>query len=692
MLELNGLVEVVQTLEESTAHTLERCGVAWERLERAEAEERYPIRVPEGSFVVVQPEAGIVRADKALAAFAQGLDVREDSRVRPDELDADAVVVTAGPWVNELLDEPLPVKVTRETLAYFRLEEGRPIPSVVSFKPGRHTHEMYSLHDPEYGLKVGAHHAGPEADANVPGEPGAGADRADRGLGECDLPARRPRAGRRRDVHVHDHRGRELHPRAPRPRRRRLALLGPRLQVRAGDRRAARRPRDPGCLRRRLRRRPGGRAGFAGTAVQHTDLAAERRGSRLDTAQYPSAVPTYQVRGEVPRKRHIQFRDNGTLLTEEVMGLEGFSGNESILYHLTSPCRVTKVDEFEPIERDEWVPDGHQHRHFATMGLEAEGDAISGRRLLMWNQDVEISLCRPEAEMDYFFRNGEGDEVIFVHEGSGTLETIFGEVPYKEGDYVVVPARHDLPLPARGRPALPRLRVTRPDRDPAPLPQRVRAAARARALLPPRHPPADRAADAPRRAASSRSRCGSATATRPTSLDYHPFDVVGWDGYVYPWTFSIHDFEPITGRIHMPPPSHQTFEGRNFVICSFCPRKLDFDPLAIPIPYHHSNLNSEEMIYYVSGNFGSRRGIEVGSVTLHPSGIPHGPHPGLAEKSIGQTETHELAVMCDTFHPLRLTKLAKGLDDGQYAYSWLEERAPAAGDADEDPAGVTSHF
>jgi homogentisate 1,2-dioxygenase len=174
-------------------------------------------------------------------------------------------------------------------------------------------------------------------------------------------------------------------------------------------------------------------------------------------------------------------------------------------------------------------------------------------------------------------------------------------------------------------------------------------------------------------------------------LDYHPFDVVGWDGYVYPWTFDINDFEPITGRIHMPPPSHQTFQGQNFVICSFCPRKLDFDPLAIPIPYHHSNLNSEEMIYYVSGNFGSRRGIEVGSVTLHPSGIPHGPHPGLAEKSIGQTETHELAVMCDTFHPLRLTKLAQELDDGKYAYSWSEPAEPAQ-DADADPAGVTSHF
>jgi homogentisate 1,2-dioxygenase len=170
-------------------------------------------------------------------------------------------------------------------------------------------------------------------------------------------------------------------------------------------------------------------------------------------------------------------------------------------------------------------------------------------------------------------------------------------------------------------------------------------------------------------------------------LDYHPFDVVGWDGYLYPWTFSIHDFEPITGRIHQPPPSHQTFQGRNFVICSFCPRKLDYDPLAVPIPYHHSNLQSEEMIYYVSGNFGSRKGVNVGSITLHPSGLPHGPQPGLAEKSIGMTETGELAVMCDTFHPLRLSTFAAGLDDGKYAYSWYE---PA--DADPSTAGATSHF
>jgi homogentisate 1,2-dioxygenase len=170
-------------------------------------------------------------------------------------------------------------------------------------------------------------------------------------------------------------------------------------------------------------------------------------------------------------------------------------------------------------------------------------------------------------------------------------------------------------------------------------------------------------------------------------LDYHPFDVVGWDGYLYPWTFSIHDFEPITGRIHQPPPSHQTFQGPNFVICSFCPRKLDFDPQAVPIPYHHSNLQSEEMIYYVSGNFGSRKGISVGSITLHPSGLPHGPHPGLAEKALGVAETTELAVMCDTFRPLKLSAFARDLDDGKYAYSWYEPPSE-----EPDLAGVTSHL
>jgi homogentisate 1,2-dioxygenase len=401
-------------------------------------------------------------------------------------------------------------------------------------------------------------------------------------------------------------------------------------------------------------------------------------------------VPFYHRLGEVPRKRHIQFRDNGTLLTEEVMGLEGFSGNESILYHLQSPCRVKEVGGFEPIERDEWMPDAHAHRHLHTFGIDAGGDAITGRRLLMWNNDVEISLCRPADEMDEatFYRNGERDEVIFVHEGSGTLETIFGDLPYKEGDYVVVPRGTTY----RFRPEGEQRYLVFETPGLITIPKRYR---NEHGQLMEHAPYYHRDIHPPTELHTSRERGDFLVKVRVRDgyqtygIDYHPFDVVGWDGYLFPWTFSIHDFEPITGRIHMPPPSHQTFQGPNFVICSFCPRKLDFDPLAVPIPYHHSNLQSEEMIYYVSGNFGSRRGIEVGSITLHPSGLPHGPHPGLAERSLGQTETHELAVMCDTFNPLRLTTLARDLDDGRYALSWYD--APDATPS-EDPAGVTSHL
>ena len=403
-------------------------------------------------------------------------------------------------------------------------------------------------------------------------------------------------------------------------------------------------------------------------------------------------MPFYQRLGDVPRKRHIQFRENGTLLTEEVMGLEGFTGNESILYHLHSPCRVMKLDGFEAIKRDEWVPDQHAHRHFKTGDVKPEGDEITGRRLLMWNDDVEISLCRPARQMDYFFRNGEGDEVIFVHEGTGTLQTTFGDVPYKEGDYVVVPRgttyRFD-PVGAQRylvfeTPGL----VEIPKRYRNEYGQLVEGAPYYNRDI---HPPSELRTVREQGEFDVKVRVRGGYQTYV--VDYHPFDVVGWDGYLYPWTFSVHDFEPITGRIHQPPPSHQTFQGQNFVICSFCPRKLDFDPEAVPIPYHHSNLQSEEMIYYVSGNFGSRKGVEVGSITLHPSGLPHGPQPGLAEKSLGMTETHELAVMCDTFHPLKLSTLARGLDDGKYMYSWAED--PVAGDGrtpDDDPAGVTSHF
>jgi homogentisate 1,2-dioxygenase len=425
-------------------------------------------------------------------------------------------------------------------------------------------------------------------------------------------------------------------------------------------------------------------------------------------------MPFYQRLGDVPRKRHVQFRENGTLLTEEVMGLEGFTGNESILYHLQSPCRVMELAGFEPIERKEWVPDQHAHRHFKTFDVKPEGDAVTGRRLLMWNSDVEISLCRPSGQMDYFFRNGEGDEVIFVHEGSGTLETIFGDVPYKEGDYVVIPRGTTYRfVPDNGSVGGGAADARREDRAASGGPggQRYLVFETPGLIEIPRryrnqygqllegapyyhrdiHPPAELKTIREKGEFPVKVRVRDGYQTYV--LDYHPFDVVGWDGYLYPWTFSIHDFEPITGRIHQPPPSHQTFAGQNFVICSFCPRKLDFDPLAVPIPYHHSNLQSEEMIYYVSGKFGSRKGVDVGSITLHPSGLPHGPQPGLAERSIGMHETHELAVMCDTFHPLKLTEFAKDLDDGKYAYSWYEgSLEDAAVDADASGAGLTSHL
>jgi homogentisate 1,2-dioxygenase len=367
---------------------------------------------------------------------------------------------------------------------------------------------------------------------------------------------------------------------------------------------------------------------------------------------------------------------------------------ESILYHLQSPCRVKELGPFEPIVREEWVPEAHAHRHFTTAQVPAEGDEVTGRRLLMWNADVEISLCVPGSTMaeNAFFRNGEGDEVIFVHEGSGTVETNFGSVPYRRGDYVVVPRGTTYRFVPEGpqrylvfeTPGL----IEIPRRYRNQYGQLLEGAPYYHRDI---HPPTQLNTHRERGEFEVKVRVRDGYQTYV--VDYHPFDVVGWDGYLYPWTFNIEDFEPITGRIHQPPPSHQTFQGQNFVICSFCPRKLDFDPLAVPIPYHHSNLQSEEMIYYVDGSFSSRKGIEVGSITLHPSGLPHGPQPGLAEKALGMSETHELAVMCDTFHPLKLTTFARALDDGRYAYSWYESAsAQEAGSADENPAGLTSHF
>src|SRR5438093_745578 len=380
----------------------------------------------------------------------------------------------------------------------------------------------------------------------------------------------------------------------------------------------------------------------------------------------------YHHLGQVPPKRHVQVRENGRLLVEEVLGFEGFSGNESILYHLTSPCRIKEAGEFELIDRIEWVPAAHVHRHLVTGGLEPEGDPITGRRLVMWNDDLEVSICKPEYESDAFYRNGEGDELVFVHEGTGTLETIFGRLPFRAHDYIVIPRgttyRFDLD---EG----PQLWLTFHTPGEVETPSRYRN--RYGQLLE-SAPYSQRDFRPPEELETHREEGEFVLTVRVRGglqhyvLDYHPFDVVGWDGYVYPYTFNVHDFEPRTGRIHLPPPTHQTFQGPNFVICSFCPRELDYDPNAVPIPYHHSNVQSEEIIYYVSGEFGSRKGIEVGSITVHPSGLPHGPQPGLVEKSLGKRRTEELAVMWDTFRPLCLADLARELDDPAYAYSWRE--------------------
>jgi homogentisate 1,2-dioxygenase len=391
----------------------------------------------------------------------------------------------------------------------------------------------------------------------------------------------------------------------------------------------------------------------------------------------------YHSLGTIPPKRHTAFYENhggtngdrGQLLVEEVMGFEGFSGNESILYHLYSPCRIKEALEFTPIVREEWVPDTHVHRLTNTQSLAPEGDPVTGRRLLQYNGDVEISLAKPTEPMDYFYRSGEGDEVVFVHEGEGHLETVFGTLPYRRHDYVVIPRGTTYRWVTESPEQEVHLHFFTPGEIETPKRYRNRygqllegAPFSQRDIHPPQQLRTYREYGAEHEVVV-RVRDGY----QRYLLDYHPLDVVGWDGYVWPYTFNVHDFEPITGRIHQPPPVHQTFMGQNFVICSFCPRELDYDPEAIPLPYHHSNVQSEEMIYYVEGNFGSRKGVDVGAITLHPSGLPHGPQPGLVEKSLGARRTEELAVMCDTFRPLKLTTLARDLDDPRYAYSWREE-------------------
>lgn len=388
-------------------------------------------------------------------------------------------------------------------------------------------------------------------------------------------------------------------------------------------------------------------------------------------------MPSYHHLGEIPPKRHTQFRKpDGGLYSEELFGTEGFSGNYSILYYTYPPTRVKKVERF-PIEQyahEEWDERLQRHHHMKTAQLSPAGDAVLGRQVLMYNKDVVLAVAKPTAAMDYFYRDGDSDLVYFVHDGQGILESTFGLLPYHEGDYIVIPRgttfrfTHDarntantfLVIEARGTIAPPHRYLNNNGQFLEHSPYCDRDIRRPQELV----------THTEQGEFEVRLKVGNTLTSY--WYDFHPFNAIGWDGYEYPYALNIADFEPITGRVHQPPPVHQTFQGPNFVICSFVPRKLDYHPLSIPVPYNHSNIDSEEMIYYVNGNFGSRRGIERASITLHPRGIPHGPHPGAVEKSLGVERTEELAVMVDTFYPLKLTTHAQGIDDAGYPYSWIE--------------------
>lgn len=384
-------------------------------------------------------------------------------------------------------------------------------------------------------------------------------------------------------------------------------------------------------------------------------------------------MPHYHKLGSIPQKRHIQFRQpDGSLYKEEVVGTKGFSGISSILYHINPPTMVHKIQGSEPIMLEPWEQDKLRHHHFKTLNSKPEGDYISGRKVLMFNTDVSLGICRPKDAMDYFYKNADGDELVFVHTGKGTLESIYGSLDYREGDYIIIPRGtiHKFDITENSR------FLVIESATHIETPKRYR---NEHGQLLEHSPYCERDFRLPEKLNTVDEKDEFLVKIKKQNYlhnyiyDFHPFDVIGWDGYYYPWIFNINDFMPITGKIHQPPPVHQTFEGLNFVVCSFCPRLFDYHPQAIPVPYNHSNIDSDEVLYYVEGNFMSRKGIDIASFTLHPGGIPHGPHPGTVEASLGKKETLELAVMLDTFHPLKLTTHAKEFDVPEYPFTWQEE-------------------
>lgn len=381
----------------------------------------------------------------------------------------------------------------------------------------------------------------------------------------------------------------------------------------------------------------------------------------------------YHKLGEIPPKRHTQFRQpDGSLYAEELVSSRGFSGIYSNLYHINPPTRVEKVGKSIPWKEEIAKDYTLKQTHLNTSSVETTGnDFLEARKVLLKNKDVSMAICHPTSrKMAYYYKNGQADEVIFIHDGTGYLYSQFGKLRIKQGDYVVIPRTTIYRLEWDEGPL--KLLIIESN-NPVETPKRYRNEL---GQLLEHSPFCERDIRPPSELVTEREKGDYLMKIKHEDMlhDYHyqtsPFDLVGWDGNLYPYALSIHDFEPITGRIHQPPPVHQTFQAHGYVICSFVPRLFDYHPQAIPAPYNHSNIDSDEVLYYVEGNFMSRKGIERGSFTLHPGGLPHGPHPGTVEKSIGAKETEELAVMLDTFGPLYVTKTGLQYVDENYPMSW----------------------
>lgn len=384
-------------------------------------------------------------------------------------------------------------------------------------------------------------------------------------------------------------------------------------------------------------------------------------------------MPHYFKQGEIPHKRHTQFRKpNGELYSEQLVSTEGFSSIYSLVYHCHPPTLVSQIDESYSVAPEIAVENNMQHRAFHGFKAPKVDDYLESRIPILVNNDVDVVLAAPKKSMtDYYFKNSQHNEMIFVHEGTGTLKTLYGKIKFAYGDYLIIPRGtiYQMEFDTEDN----RLMICE---SPTPFvpPKRY---LNEHGQLQEHAPYCERDIREPQDLETHDEEGDFLVKIKkdgrifPYHYATHPFDAIGWDGYCYPYAFSIHDFEPITGRVHQPPPVHQTFEAHNFVICSFVPRLYDYHPDSIPAPYNHSNVDSDEVLYYVDGEFMSRGAVDRGYISLHPIGIPHGPHPGTAEKSIGAKETGELAVMVDTFYGLKLTKQAMEIEHKDYYKSWL---------------------